>query len=60
MKILVTGCAGFIGYHVCEQLLINKKNKVIGIDNVNNYYDIKLKKSRLQNLKKKIFSFQFF
>jgi len=60
MKILVTGCAGFIGYHVCEQLLINKKNKVIGIDNVNNYYDIKLKKNRLQNLKKKFSNFNFF
>ena len=39
--ILVTGEAGFIGYHLCGELL-SKKNKVIAIDNLNNYYDIKL------------------
>ena len=50
--ILVTGAAGFIGYHLCGELL-SKKNKVIAIDNLNNYYDIKLKKSRLIDLKKK-------
>ena len=49
MKILVTGCAGFIGYHVTEYLLRNK-HEVIGIDNINNYYDVKLKKSRMQIL----------
>jgi UDP-glucuronate 4-epimerase len=38
MKILVTGCAGFIGSHVCERLL-NAKINVIGIDNINDYYD---------------------
>ena len=49
---IVTGCAGFIGYHVCESLL--KKNySVVGIDNLNNYYDIDLKLSRLKNLNKK-------
>ena len=43
MKILVTGVAGFIGYHVALKLL--KKNiSVIGIDNLNNYYDVNLKK----------------
>ena len=52
MNILVTGCAGFIGYHLCEELSKNKKNFVIGIDNLNNYYDIKLKKSRLEILEK--------
>ncbi len=48
MKILITGVAGFIGYHLTEELI--KKNKVIGVDNLNNYYDIKLKKKRLSNL----------
>ena len=49
MKILVTGCAGFIGYHVTKYLLKNK-HEVIGIDNINNYYDVKLKKSRMSIL----------
>jgi len=52
MKILVTGCVGFIGYHLCCKLSNNNKNKVYGIDNLNSYYDISLKKDRLQNLKK--------
>ncbi len=52
MKILVTGCAGFIGFHLCKALLNNKKNKIYGIDNLNNYYDVELKKSRLKTLKK--------
>ena len=39
MLILVTGCCGFIGSHLCEKLL--KSNIVIGIDNLNNYYDFK-------------------
>jgi UDP-glucuronate 4-epimerase len=57
MKILVTGCAGFIGFHLSSYLL--KKNiNVIGIDNINNYYDISLKKNRLKILKAhKNFSF---
>lgn len=49
--ILVTGCAGFVGFHLTN-LLINKKLNVIGIDNLNNYYDIKLKKKRLKLLLK--------
>ena len=53
MRILVTGCAGFIGYHTCINLLKNKKNFVYGIDNLNNYYDISLKKTRLKNLTSK-------
>lgn len=55
---LVTGCAGFIGMHLTMTLL--KKNKsVIGIDNLNNYYDVNLKKKRLLNLKKfKKFNFK--
>ncbi len=51
MKILVTGCGGFIGFHVSNYLLKNKHN-VIGIDNLNNYYDIDLKKYRIKVLSK--------
>jgi len=50
-KILVTGSAGFIGYHLCRSLL-NDKLKVLGIDNLNNYYDVNLKLSRLKKLRK--------
>lgn len=49
-KILITGCAGFIGYHLAKSLL-NKENSVIGIDNLNNYYDVQLKENRLEQLK---------
>ena len=48
-SILITGCCGFIGYHAAKKFL-SKKFKVLGIDNLNNYYDIKLKKNRLKNL----------
>ena len=51
MFILVTGAAGFIGFHLCKQLLLNGFN-LIGIDNLNDYYDINLKKARLNELKK--------
>ncbi len=51
MKILVTGAAGFIGFHLIKKLISNN-NEVIGIDNLNDYYDIKLKYLRLENLKK--------
>lgn len=57
-KILVTGCAGFIGYHLCRKLL-NGGYDVIGIDNLNDYYDVGLKKSRLNQLLEKD-SFSFF
>ena len=49
MTILVTGAAGFIGFHLCKRLLRNGVN-VIGFDNLNNYYDQKLKISRLEKL----------
>ena len=49
--ILITGAAGFIGYHVSDELL-KKGYNCIGIDNINNYYDVKLKKKRLNKLKK--------
>ena len=60
MRILVTGCAGFIGYHLFLKLLNDKANKVFGIDNINSYYDINLKKKRLSNLKKKFKKFFFY
>ncbi len=50
-KILITGCAGFIGFHI-SKLFLEKKFFVYGIDNLNNYYDINLKKKRLKVLKK--------
>ncbi|WP_445457165.1 GDP-mannose 4,6-dehydratase [Flavobacterium sp. HNIBRBA15423] len=49
MKILVTGAAGFIGYHLCEKL-IKLGYQVVGIDNINGYYDINLKLARLKQL----------
>lgn len=45
-KILVTGAAGFIGYHLVSRL-ISEKTEIIGLDNINNYYDINLKYGRL-------------
>ena len=50
MKILVTGSAGFIGMHTSLELL-KRGDEVIGIDNLNDYYDVSLKKSRLEILK---------
>ena len=50
-KILITGVSGFIGYHLCLLLLQNNYN-IVGLDNLNDYYDINLKKHRLKALKK--------
>jgi UDP-glucuronate 4-epimerase len=49
-SILVTGAAGFIGFHLTRKLL-EKGNRVIGVDNLNPYYDVTLKKARLNRLK---------
>ena len=57
MKIFITGSSGFIGFHVTKKLL-EKGFRICGYDSMNKYYDIKLKKSRLNILKKyKNFSF---
>tara|TARA_B100001057_G_scaffold226392_1_gene226767 strand:- start:4953 stop:5960 length:1008 start_codon:yes stop_codon:yes gene_type:complete len=57
MKILITGSSGFIGFHL-SLLLLKKGNQVLGIDCMNHYYDVKLKKARLNILNKhKNFSF---
>jgi UDP-glucuronate 4-epimerase len=50
MKILVTGAAGFIGMHVAK-LLLERGDEVVGIDNLNDYYDPRLKLARLEQLK---------
>ena len=58
MKILITGCAGFIGFHLVKEILNQKNITVIGIDNINDYYDVDLKKNRLKILiKNKRFNF---
>ena len=49
MNILVTGAAGFIGYNLSNALLA-KGDEVFGIDNLNDYYDVRLKKARLERL----------
>ncbi|MEE9364561.1 MAG: NAD-dependent epimerase [Cellulophaga sp.] len=49
MKILVTGTAGFIGFHLAKKLL-ERGDEVVGLDNINNYYDVNLKYGRLKEL----------
>lgn len=49
MKVLVTGAAGFIGSHLCARLL-DDNHTVCGVDNLNDYYDVKIKKNRLQKI----------
>ena len=51
MNILITGCAGFIGYSLTKRLLASNKDNIFGLDNLNTYYSIKLKKKRLSILK---------
>ncbi len=52
MKVLVTGAAGFIGYHVARRLAETKRCEVLGVDNVSDYYDVALKRARLAELAK--------
>lgn len=49
-KILVTGTAGFIGYHLAKKLL-ERGDEVVGLDNINDYYDVNLKYARLNELR---------
>lgn len=58
MKIIVTGAAGFIGFHLCKQLL-KKNHQLVGLDNLNTYYDPQLKLDRLALLEKET-NFLFF
>ena len=52
-KIFVTGASGFIGYYLCSRLLNENSNiKIVGIDNMNDYYDVRLKEYRLNELQK--------
>ena len=52
MKILITGCAGFIGFNIAKKILSNKKNLVYGVDSISSYYSIDLKKQRLSILRR--------
>ncbi|MEO1766447.1 NAD-dependent epimerase [Thiobacter aerophilum] len=52
MRILVTGCAGFIGMHTAQRL-VARGDEVVGVDNLNDYYDVKLKVDRLRQLEGK-------
>ncbi len=56
MKFLVTGAAGFIGFHACKRLL-QAGHEVVGLDNMNDYYDVNLKQARLDLLQSPLFSF---
>jgi UDP-glucuronate 4-epimerase len=49
MKVLVTGAAGFIGFYTCKKL-IDEGHKVVGLDNINDYYSVELKYDRLKQL----------
>ena len=59
MKILITGSAGFIGFNLAKNLCKNKKYSLVGIDNFDNYYDLRLKKKR-NNLLIKNKNFKFY
>ncbi len=54
--ILITGVAGFVGFHFANKIL-NYNYRIIGIDNLNAYYDVKIKKDRIKNLKSNNFKF---
>jgi len=57
-KVLITGAAGFIGFHL-SQKLIGQGNQVIGVDNLNDYYDVSLKQARLDQLSQHDTMFEF-
>jgi UDP-glucuronate 4-epimerase len=58
MTVLVTGAAGFIGYHLTEAL-VARGERVVGLDNLNDYYDVRLKQARLERLSRhKAFRFE--
>lgn len=57
MAVLVTGAAGFIGMHLCQRLM-TRGEQVIGIDNLNDYYSVQLKKDRLATLESEAFTFE--
>ena len=56
--VLVTGAAGFIGYHLCLRLM-KEGYTVVGLDNINSYYDINLKKNRIKKLNSSYKKFKF-
>ena len=51
MKVLITGAAGFIGAFLCKRLLKTTNDEIVGLDNLNDYYDVSLKEARLKMLK---------
>ena len=52
MKILITGAVGFIGYNFSKYLLENTNYKIFGVDNLNDYYPVKIKKKKTKRIKK--------
>jgi UDP-glucuronate 4-epimerase len=58
-NILVTGCAGFIGTNLVAKLLENKENFIVGVDNLNPYYDLKIKDNNVQSNRNNRFEFVF-
>ena len=59
MNFLITGVAGFIGMHLSDRLL-SLGHEIVGIDNLNTYYNVNLKKDRLKNLYSKNLQFKFY
>src|SRR4030067_612324 len=59
-NVLITGASGFIGFHLCSRLM-DEGNNVVGVDNLNDYYDVNLKLDRVNQIMKKESrgSFQF-